>query len=372
MSTAMLSQPQGHRVADVLRLLQTAFPKHWKNHLRNYGITGPADLPAAELARFTEHVFWLVKQTGIKDPAAWLVTHRALEKARTAPLVQVEPEASMESAVDISVQLDSIELEPGKLGAAPAKASSPPPPTPVAATPTSRTTKPEPPRLAEAAVSEAMAPKAKINTVEAARPEQGRRGGRQLTKQIPSAEYAKSWRMLTPERMRIILDSLAEYPIFYLAAAKAGIHRKTLEYWIDRSVAGDAGYDVEWQGLEWRFHHHCASALAEAEDKLVAAGWNVTMGRFIYKTDKDGNRVEVGFRGPWTKTHSKILQLLLELKFPDKWGKNPKIEVPHHGGVLIVGDVPNDIPHKANKGPAASVRARKWKAAWRMIRETED
>ena len=68
-------------------------------------------------------MFWEVKQTGIKDPAAWLVTHRALEKARTAPLVQVEPEASMESAVDISVQLDFIELEPGKLGAAPAKAS---------------------------------------------------------------------------------------------------------------------------------------------------------------------------------------------------------------------------------------------------------
>ena len=77
-------------------------------------------------------------------------------------------------------------------------------------------------------------------------------------------------------------------------------------------------------------------------------------------------------RTGWTKTHSKILQLLLELKISRQVGQNPKIEVPHHGGVLIVGDVPNDIPHKANKGPAASVRARKWKAAWRMIRETED
>ena len=68
MSTAMPSQPQGHRAADVLRLLQTAFPKRWKNHLHNYGITDPADLPAAEFARFTERVFWLVKQTGNQRP----------------------------------------------------------------------------------------------------------------------------------------------------------------------------------------------------------------------------------------------------------------------------------------------------------------
>ena len=372
MSAATPSQPQGHRAADVLRLLQTAFPKHWKNHLRNYGITDPADLPAAELARFTEHVFWLVKQTGIKDPAAWLVNHRTLMEAATAPLVPVEPEAPVESAGDISMQRDSIELEPGKLGAAPAKASSPPPPTPVAATPSSRTSKPEPPRLAEAAVSEAMAPKAKINTVEAVRPKQGRRGGRQRTKQKPSAEYAKSWRMLTPERMRIILDSLAECPILSLAAAKAGIHRKTLEYWLKRSAAGDAGYDVEWQGLEWRFHHHCASAIREAEQRVVAAAWDLTMGCISYRTDENGNSVTIIARRSSRKAFGRMLRFLLEWKFPDKWGKNPKIEVPHHGGVLIVGDVSNDIPHKANKGPAASVRARKWKAAWRMTHETED
>jgi hypothetical protein len=52
-------------------------------------------------------------------------------------------------------------------------------------------------------------------------------------------------------------------------------------------------------------------------------------------------------------------------------GKDRKIEMPPHRGVLIIGHSPHDIPHKANKGPAASVRARKWKAAWRMIHETE-
>ena len=278
----------------------------------------------------------------------------------------------MEIAVDISPQLDFIELEPGKLGGAPAKASSPPSPTPVAATSTSRTTKLEPPPLAEAAVSEATAPKAKINPIEGARLKQGRRGGRQRTKQKPSAEYAKSWRMLTPERMRIILDSLAECPILSLAAAKAGIHRKTLEYWLKRSAAGDAGYDVEWQGLEWRFHHHCASAIREAEERVVAAAWDLTMGCISYRTDENGNSVTIIARRSTRKVFGRMLRFLLEWRFPDRWGKNSKIEVPHHGGVLIVGDVPNDIPHKANKGPAASVRARQWKAAWRMIHETED
>jgi hypothetical protein len=69
-------------------------------------------------------------------------------------------------------------------------------------------------------------------------------------------------------RMRIVLDRLAEVPILYHAATKAGIHRKTLEYWLRRSAAGDAGYDIEWQGIEWRFHEHCTSAIDEADDSL--------------------------------------------------------------------------------------------------------
>jgi hypothetical protein len=178
--------------------------------------------------------------------------------------------------------------------------------------------------------------------------------------------------MLSPERMRIVLDSLAESPILSLAAAKAGIHRRTLEYWINRSAAGDPGYDVEWQGLEWRFHEHCASAIAEADDNVFAAGWEMTMGRMIYKTDKNGNRVQVGFRGPYAKKHGKMLRFLMEWLRPDKWGKNRKIEMPPHRGVLVIGHSPHDIHHKVSKGPAASVKARKWKAARRMINETED
>jgi hypothetical protein len=48
-----------------------AYPKHWEKHIRNFlGDIAPADLPPAELAQFTDHVFWLVKQTGLREPAA--------------------------------------------------------------------------------------------------------------------------------------------------------------------------------------------------------------------------------------------------------------------------------------------------------------
>jgi len=176
---------------------------------------------------------------------------------------------------------------------------------------------------------------------------------------------------LSPERMRIVLDSLRECPILSNAASKAGIHRKTPEYWIKRSEAGDAGYDIEWQGLEWRFHEHCESAIQEAHDRVRVALWDATMGRIIYKTDKNGNRVALGFRGPCTKKFWKMFRFLLELLRPEKWGKHRKIDVPHNTGVLVVGGTPHDIPNKVNKGTAASVKARKWKAGLRMIQETE-
>ena len=69
---------QGVTVAHIVQLLQTAFPIRWQQHLHNrLGATRPTDLTPAELAEFTDHVFWLVKQTGIKDPAAMLVFGRS-------------------------------------------------------------------------------------------------------------------------------------------------------------------------------------------------------------------------------------------------------------------------------------------------------
>ena len=137
-------------------------------------------------------------------------------------------------------------------------------PTPVSAIIKKVTTEAKPPLRANPAMSETMGPKDEIGPFGATRGKQGRSGGRQLKKQKLPPKISKVGRRLSPERMRIVLDSLTEYPILSHAARKAGIHRKTLEYWIKRSEAGDDGYDIEWQGLKWRFHEQCKSAIDEA------------------------------------------------------------------------------------------------------------
>ena len=78
--------------------------------------------------------------------------------------------------------------------------------------------------------------------------------------------------------MRIVLDSLTKYPVLWHAARKAGIHRKTLKYWMRHSAAGDDGYDIEWQGVRWRFHEHCQSAIQEAHDELLGIEFQRALG----------------------------------------------------------------------------------------------
>ena len=124
---SVLSPRQCPSAADVVRVLQAAYPKAWEYHFRNLGVTAPADLPPAELIRFTKRVFWLVRQSGIKDPVAWIA-------ANPPPVAPVEPEALVEIAGDISVHRDAVELEPVKLGVDLAKTSGASPPIPVTAT----------------------------------------------------------------------------------------------------------------------------------------------------------------------------------------------------------------------------------------------
>jgi hypothetical protein len=391
MSTTALSPRQGPSAAHVVQLLQTAYPKHWENHIRNFlsrnnlGDIAPADLPAAELARFTDHVFWLVKQTGLREPAAWLAHHRAQE-ANMAPVAPVQLETPVEIAGDLPVQRDSVELEPVKLRGDLAKTSGASPPTSVTATVTNRTTKAELLPLAKAAMSEAEGPKTEATPLGAKGRKQGRGGGRHLKKQKLPADVSKAGRKLSlerMERMQIVLDSLREYPVLSHAARKAGIHRKTLEYWMRCSAAGDDGYDIKYEGLKWRFHEHCQIAIEEAHDKTRLAAWKIAMGGVVYKNDefllslgcegpdalKDENGIPVleTVRKANPKMISKMIRFLLELLRPDKYGKHRKIDVPHHG-VLVIGDADSDKPKNSS---AASVKARKWKAAMRMIRETK-
>jgi hypothetical protein len=97
------------RFASMVRMLQTAYPKHWGLHLRNLGVAASANTPPADLDQIMERVFWMVPQVGIKDPAAWI----AFDIGRAeADSVSVEHEAPPK----IAVRHNSVELEPVKLG----------------------------------------------------------------------------------------------------------------------------------------------------------------------------------------------------------------------------------------------------------------
>jgi hypothetical protein len=213
-----------------------------------------------------------------------------------------------------------------------------------------------------AAMSETKEPKTETTPLGPVGPKRGRRRGRQPENQKLPAEVAKAGGMLSPERMRIVLDSLTEVPILYHAATKAGIHRKTLEYWLRRSAAGDAGYDIEWQGFEWRFHEHCTSAIDQADDSLRAVMWQIAMG-VVSKTDENGNFILEACGQP----NMKMARLFLEWQLPEKYGKRRKKHVPHNAGVLVIG---GDVTKKPEYDTIASVKARKWKSFSRKFRET--
>jgi hypothetical protein len=201
-------------------------------------------------------------------------------------------------------------------------------------------------------------------TKESKTDKRGRRRGRQPENQKLPAEVAKAGRMLSPERMRIVLNSLTEVPILNHAATKAGIHRKTLEYWLRRSAAGDAGYDIEWQGIEWKFHEHCTSAIDEGNDRLCAAIWQSAMG-VVSKTDENGNFI----LEPCGQPNMKMARHFLEWRLPEKYGERPKRHVPHNtGGVLVIG---GDVTKKPEYDMNASVKARKWKSFSRKFQEAK-
>jgi hypothetical protein len=65
----------------------------------------------------------------------------------------------------------------------------------------------------------------------------------------------------------------------------------------------------------------------------------------------------------------KMLRLLLELLYPDEFGKSRKIDVPQKGGVLVIGASPKKPKNSA--ATAASIRVRKWKAPWRLIEKAK-
>ncbi len=212
---------------------------------------------------------------------------------------------------------------------------------------------------AKAATSEAEGPKTETTPLGAMGSKRSRSGGRQIKKQKLPAEISELGRKRSPERMRIFLDSLAEYPALIYATKKADIHRRTPGYWLKCSAAGHEGYDLGWRGETAKFHEHYISAMDEGGGHLeevafrLATGYDEMLtykGRVSYKFDpvlwsrghrgpdaylKDENGNPVPETVP--KCDLKMVRWLLERRLPDKYGKRPKTGVTHKTGVLVIG-----------------------------------
>jgi hypothetical protein len=258
-------------------------------------------------------------------------------------------------------------------------------PTPVT-TVENGTTKAELLPPGKAATREAEKPKTETTPPAAMGRKGGRNDGCQLKKQKLLAGTSKAGPKFSPDLMLIVINSLTQVPMLWHAASEAGIHRKTLAYWLDRSEAGYDGYDIEWEGLTLRFHELCEFAIDEAHQTLddlllerAFFGYDKVLtyrGRVMYKIDQglaglgcqgadaflkdeNGNPIPETVR----KVDRKALRYIWERS--RTWGKYSKIDAPREGGVLVIGE----RTKKPKYNTAASVRARKWKAASRRIRE---
>jgi hypothetical protein len=234
---------------------------------------------------------------------------------------------------------------------------------------------------ARAATNQAEGPKTETAQLEAMGSKRSRSGGRQLKKQKLPAEISGLGRKRSLERMRIFLDSLAEDAVLIHATKKAGIHRRTPEYWLKCSAAGYDGYEFEWRGVIMKFHEHYMSAMAEGYDRLEAFGFRMATGydeiltykgRVSYKIDPVLRLL--GHRGPDAylkdengdpvpetvrKLDLKMIRSLLARRFPDEYGKDRKTDVTHKSGVLIVG------------GPSKTERLEKEFGGKQQIRDVE-
>jgi hypothetical protein len=261
--------------------------------------------------------------TSLRDRPRWLREHPGrwwyiedLQREAAPPGPPLESEIDLGPVpagpnAQTSSRADSDDEDDAGLVDIPAGDHSPPhqptsPPTPVTTTVENGATKTELLPPAKAATSEAEGPKTETTPLGAMGSKRSRSGGRQLKKQKLPAEISELGRKRSPERMRIFLDSLAEYPVLIHATKKAGIHRRTPEYWLKGSAAGHEGYDLEWRGVTAKFHEHYISAMDEGGDKVLeevafrlATGYDEILtykGRVSYKIDLV--LWSLGHRGP--------------------------------------------------------------------------
>jgi hypothetical protein len=186
----------------------------------------------------------------------------------------------------------------------------------------------------------------------------------------------------SPERLRVIIDSLAKKPCQIAACRKVGIHPNTLSYWRNRSAAGAAGYDLKWLDLVLPFHEQYQAAMDAGRAMREVIVWQ----RALYGYDKilkfrghvtykiDPFLEELGFEGPDAylrdqagkpipqtvhKFDKKATKFILQKYLPEKYGDHRKNDAPPQGQSLLVVhprlDITNSEQESSDRRPEEDV-----------------
>jgi hypothetical protein len=87
---------EGPTATQLVELLEAAYPINWKQllcrRLAAIGVTHPADLTPAQLAKFGDEIFRAAKQAGIQDPAGWIADRAQLPAQADVPRLRCTEE----------------------------------------------------------------------------------------------------------------------------------------------------------------------------------------------------------------------------------------------------------------------------------------
>lgn len=187
-------------------------------------------------------------------------------------------------------------------------------------------------------------------------------GGALLQRQsLEKHGFSDVGRKNSPERMRVLLKKLIEFPNVTKAASFAGIAYTTLSYWLKKSSTGHPGdgFDLEFGEETKRFHEHYEDAhqagIQMVEDAYVEralSGYYETLhhqGRVAYQYDQE--LIDLGFSGTEAylrDEHGKPIPERIQHQDPevmlsvlkawrrDRYGQHDKLDVNVHGGVMVV------------------------------------
>lgn len=164
----------------------------------------------------------------------------------------------------------------------------------------------------------------------------------------------------SPERLLKFLEILAKVGVLTEASRQAGFSVTSAKYYIAKSVNGDPGFVLTWNGVEGPFHEHVQAALSMAVEDIEAGAFHrakgyqevqVFQGRIQYEIDYDAIALgaepgsydailkdKSGKPIPVTVTkQSEDLQIFILKKHkPDIYGDKTQVDVLHRGGVMVV------------------------------------